>query len=193
MLALLKSGQRLTGSLFNIQIFAQVSAHSGKIPHSNATPKHNFYWAIFNSLYVSEFSNIFGTPVWFLLVSIIAMQKFSSGPFAHQSRLSNFNLHVYSTGSNSSFHPGKVQIPHAYTTVKCLRDVGGGLKLCIDGCLTRPNRPRDKYLYQDPNYPAMRHNVTMLLKIWNEECKYWRKQIPEHGRLLPFDSNSLPA
>lgn len=43
MLALLKSGQRLTGSLFNIQIFAQVSAHSGKIPHSNATPKHNFY------------------------------------------------------------------------------------------------------------------------------------------------------
>lgn len=63
MLALLKSGQRLTGSLFNIQIFAQVSAHSGKIPHSNATPKHNFYWAIFNSLYVSEFSNIFGAPV----------------------------------------------------------------------------------------------------------------------------------
>lgn len=70
---------------------------------------------------------------------------------------------------------------------------GGGLKLCIDRCITRPNRPRGKYLDQEPNYPAMRHNVTMLLKIWNGECKYWRKQIPEHGRLLPFDSNSLPA
>lgn len=103
------------------------------------------------------------------------MQKCSSEPFVHQSGLSNFNLLVYSTGSNSSFHPGKVQIPHAYTTVKCLRDVGGeggGLKLCIDRCITRPNRPRGKYLDQEPNYPAMRHNVTMLLKTWNGECKY---------------------
>lgn len=188
MLALLKSGQRLTGSLFNIQIFAPVSAHSGKIPHSNATPKHNFYWAIFNSLYVSEFSNIFGAPVWFLLVSIIAMQKFSSGPFAHQSRLSNFNLLVYTHSTQARFKfPMHTPQSNAWGMWE------GVLKLCIDGCLTRPNRPRDKYLYQDPNYPAMRHNVTMLLKIWNEECKYWRKQIPEHGRLLPFDSNSLPA
>ena len=83
------------------------------------------------------------------------MQKCSSEPFAHQSGLSNFNLLVYSTGSNGRGGGG-----------------GGGLKLCIDRCITRPNKPRGKYLDQEPNYPAMRHNVTMLLKIWNGECKY---------------------